>query len=238
MIFLSRGERHKLIRGALLGGKRRRNRSWGRSCDNRSARGGIRRHARRRRSHIGGRGPGSWSYDDGRGGHRGQANRPRGSQSRSFDFVERNLIFAWPAANYFRADIVQNIRIVLDSLCTLVGCWAWMSKALSERRCFWSATCQTRCQEGDDDCCVAIEKAWHGDRRPLKSVSAEAKKSAGEYSGRRPNRPSGIDAEISGQIHVEKDCLILRHDFDVASRRGDECGGATMQTALSIAGLN
>ena len=77
MIFLSRNERRTLIRGALLGGERRRNRNWGGRCDNWSARWGIRRHAGRRRGHIGGGGAGSWSYDDGWGGHRGQTDRTR-----------------------------------------------------------------------------------------------------------------------------------------------------------------
>ena len=59
-------------------------------------------------------------------------------------------------------------------------------------------------------------------------------KSAAEYSGRRANRPSGIDAGKSGQIHVEEDCLVLRRDFDFACRCGDERGAAALQIVVSI----
>ena len=207
---------------------------WGRSCDDWRACGWIWRRAGCRRGHIGWGGAGGWSHDYGWGGHRGQSDRRRGRRSCAFDFVDWNLIFARAAADDFGADIVQHVWVVLNGLCALVGGRAWMSKALSKSSHLWSAARQTRCHEGDEDCCAAIGEAWHGGRCPLTSDFSGAEKSAGEYSGRRPNRPSGIGAGKSGQIHVEKDGVILRRDFYFASGCGDENGAAALQIAVSV----
>jgi hypothetical protein len=53
-------------------------------------------------------------------------------------------------------------------------------------------------------------------------------KIAAEYSGKPEDRPSEIGAEISRQIHVEEDSLILGFDFHFASGGRDKKGAATL----------
>ena len=106
------------------------------------------------------------------------------ADSCAFDFVDWNHVFARAAADYFGADIVQHVWVVMNGLRALIGGRAGVGKALSERRHLLGAACQTRCHEGDDDCCAAIGEAWHGGRCPLANDFAGAEKSAAKYSGR------------------------------------------------------
>jgi hypothetical protein len=102
------------------------------------------------------------------------------------------LIFTWAAADYFGANIVQHIGVVLNGLCALIGDRAGMGKALLERGYLLRAAGEARCQEGDNDRCVVIGEARHSGRCSMTQYFSSMEKSAAEYSGRQWNRPSQI----------------------------------------------
>ncbi len=59
---------------------------------------------------------------------------------------------------------------------------------------------------------------------------------AAEYSGCWQKRPSGIEAWISGQIHVEEDGPFIGRDFDFARRGWDEDRAAALQVPSLVVG--